>query len=418
MRDVFLYPFLELLMLLLFCHGIPRRKAYPGPMLLAVASLVVYLVLRYYLISAYDAAILVLRILFFTTVCHAVFTLSWKNSVFLSACLSLFLHAIIVLYYNLPLLSGLVRQWAAGDFLAINLIRAALVLWLSRTASEAAQARIGLTEWLLVFVSYLGYLFDLRKFIAATTAQVSPVEGSIVLFMYCLATTLSVIAALWHIVSRRRQSAVRHMEEVLQQQYSSWTQKAERDAAISRMYHDLKRQINLIGSLESGAAQELTEALRESVETYSSVPDTGSAILNTLLGEKTQQCKEKHIDFSCITQFQTLAPLQGLDVCAIVGNALDNAIEACERMPEDAHREIEFRILQTDAFLAFKVENTYTGRLKEEKGRLLSAKDDAENHGIGLDSIRYSAEKYGGDIKIDTAGDRFTLKVVIPTAAE
>lgn len=415
MWDVIVYPFLELLMLLLFCHGIKRRTLHFKSLLLAIVVLLLYIQLRYYLISSYDALILLFRILFFSVFCKTLFVLSWKNGAFLSACLSLFLHAVIVLYYNLPLISGLVHQWPLGDFLVINILRAGLVLWLSRYTPEVAHARISLTEWLLVFVSYLGYWFDLRKYIATTAAQATPLEISIVLFMYCMATTVSVIAALWHIVSSQRQGAVQHMEEALQQQYFIWNQKTERDAAISRMYHDLKRQINLIGNLETEAARELTQTLRESIEDFASIPDTGSAILNTLLGEKTQQCKEKHIAFSCVTQFQTLAPLQGIDICAIVGNALDNAIEACERMPEDANREIELRILQTDAFLAFKVENTYEGILKKEHGRILSSKVDADNHGIGLDSIRYSTEKYGGEIKINTTPERFTLKVVIPT---
>ena len=415
MWDVLVYPFVELAMLLLFCHGIPRRQLGVRSAMLAAVSLIVYLLLRYYLISAYDAAILILRILFFTVLCCEIYEIPWKNSAFLSACLSLFLHVVIVFYYNVPFLSRLVRQWPFGDLILINLLRAALVLSLSKTVAEAAHAGIGLTECLLVFVSYLGYLFNIRAYVTVMTGQVSPLQTTIVLFMYCLATTLSVTAAMWHIVSRSRQNAVRHMEEVLQQQYLVWSQKAERDAAISRMYHDLKRQINLIGNLESGAAQELTRTLKESVEAYSGVPDTGSAILNTLLGEKAQQCREKQIAFQCVTQFQTLEPLQGLDLCAIVGNAVDNAIEACERMSEQAQREIELRILQTDAFLAFKFENTYSGELRSEHGRLLTSKADAEHHGIGLDSIRYSTKKYGGEVTIDTTPERFTLKVLIPT---
>lgn len=417
MWDVLVYPFVELAMLLLFCHGIPRRQLGERTAFLAAVSLIMYMLLRYYLISAYDAAILILRILFFAVLCCEIYDISWKNSAFLSACLSLFLHVVIVFYYNVPFLSRLVRQWPFGDLILINLLRAALVLSLSKTVAEAAHARIGPTECLLVFVSYLGYLFDIRAYVAVMTGQASPLQTTIVLFMYCLATTLSVIAAMWHIVSRSRQNAVRHMEEVLQQQYLVWSQKAERDAAISRMYHDLKRQINLIGSLESGAAQELTRTLKESVEAYSGIPDTGSAILNTLLGEKAQQCRKMQIAFQCVTQFQSLEPLQGLDICAIVGNAVDNAIEACERMSESAQREIELRILQTDAFLAFKFENTYSGELHSEHGRLLTSKADAEHHGIGLDSIRYSAKKYGGEVTIDTTPGRFTLKVLIPTPA-
>ena len=324
----------------------------------------------------------------------------------------------IVFYYNIPFLSGIVRQWPLGDLLLINLLRAALVLWLSRTAAEVARSKIGITEYLLAAVSYLGYFFDIRSYIAVTSGRVSTLENSVVLFMYCLATSLAVIAAMWHIVSRSRRDAANQLEEAIRRQYEVWNQKTERDAAIARMYHDIRKQISLIGNLESGAAQALTQALQDSVAQYSEVPDTGDAILNTLLGEKAQLCKEKGIALQCITQFESLEPLSGLDLCSIVGNAMDNAIEACERMPEHAEKEIILRILQTEAFLAFRVENSFSGELKTEHGQIVTLKADPENHGIGLSSIRYSAGKYGGELRIEASENRFVLKIIIPQSEE
>lgn len=282
--------------------------------------------------------------------------------------------------------------------------------------AEAARARIELIEYLLVLISYLGYIVDISSSISAISVRASTLEASAVLFMYCLATILSVVAALWHVVTRTRQAEALHMQSVLDQQYATWNQKTERDAAIARMYHDIRHQIGLIGSLNSADSRELIDALRQSADQYAPFCDTGSPILSTLLGEKARRCAQQQIAFHCVTQLDSLAPLEGLDLCAIVSNALDNAIEASERLESPARREISVRLIRRDAFLVFRFENAYDGVLHAEQGRLLSLKPNPQEHGIGLRSIEACVHKYGGDMVMQTDGGRFVLKIVIPCA--
>lgn len=333
---------------------------------------------------------------------------------FLCACLSLLLHAVILFYYNLPFLSHLTKQWPLADALLINLLRGSIVLCLRKTAAEGAHARIEPIELLLVLVSYLGYIVDISSYISVISVKASTLEASVVLFMYCLATILSVVAALWHVVTRTRQAAAQHMQSALEQQYAMWNQKTERDAAIARMYHDLRHQISLIENLDSQTGRELIDALRQSADQYAPITDTGSPILTTLLSEKARRCARKQIPFHCVTQLDSLEPLEKLDLCAIVGNALDNAIEASERLSDPGQREILVRLLRRDAFLIFRFENAYDGALRTEQGRLLSLKSDPQDHGIGLSSIRACVQKYGGDMVIETDNCRFVLKIVIP----
>lgn len=202
---------------------------------------------------------------------------------FLSASLSLVMHAAILFYYTLPFLSRFARRWALSDSVLITLIRIPLVLPMKKTVPDIAHFDIELLEYLLVVISYFGYLIDIKSILTVAMSHTSSMETTVFLFIYCFATVLAIYAAFWHIVSCRLQAQLRRMNTLLEQQYIMWRQKAERDTAIHRMYHDMKNQINLITALESETARELTAALKHSVERYARVPDSGNPILNALL---------------------------------------------------------------------------------------------------------------------------------------
>lgn len=414
----FLLPFIELFILFAFLSKVPVRKQTPLFVFVDVLALALYIILRFHFVSAYDGWLMLIRILYFCVFCRTRYQLPFSNGLFLSAGLSLILHSIILFYYSVPYLSQYVKQWILGDILFISLFRLCTAFALRQTVAEIAQAKIDISEYLLLFVSCIGYLFDINGFISGAKEHTSDGQLSIILFMYCFCTTLAALAAFWHIVSRHRQAEVQQINQLLQNQYLMWSEKAERDAAIHRMYHDVKKQINLIQNIESETGQELTRALRQSVERYSCALDTGDPILNTLLNEKANLCAEKQICFHCLTNFHSLAPVEGLELCAIVGNALDNAIEATAQIPDPEQRSIQAVIAQKDNFLVFRFENPYQGHLRWEQKRLLTTKSDKNLHGIGLNSIQYSAEKYGGAISIDAEHGLFVLKIVIPCLAE
>lgn len=415
MLDKLLTPFIELLLLLLFLSKVPNRQFTAKALVINLLSLAAYIYLRITFIDNYDASIMVGRILFFSIFCCTICDISVPNAVFLSACLSLVMHAVILFYYNLPFLSRFAKQWNLGDSILITLIRLPLILSMRKTVSDISHSDIEFLEYLLILISYLGYIIDIKHILTVTMSQTSDIETTIILFSYCFATILAIYASFWHIASRKHQAEAAQMNALLEQQYIMWGQKAERDSAIHRMYHDLKNQINLITALESETAKDLTSALKHSIERYSRVPDTGNPILNTLLNEKANYCMDHQIAFHCITNFQSLAPIEGLDLCAIVGNAIDNAITAAEGLTDPEKREIDIKISQHDGFLIFRFDNYYAGDLLPIGNQLFATtKKEKDHHGIGLGSIRNSAEKYGGNMLIEADQGQFSLKVVIP----
>lgn len=98
------------------------------------------------------------------------------------------------------------------------------------------------------------------------------------------------------------------------------------------------------------------------------------------------------------------------DLCIIVGNLLENAVETCKRM-ESRPRFIHLNsFLQYDT-LTITVDNSFDGNLKQKGGVFLSSKRAGE--GIGLSSVAAVAQKYGGAARFEASDGIFQASVYV-----
>ena len=95
-----------------------------------------------------------------------------------------------------------------------------------------------------------------------------------------------------------------------------------------------------------------------------------------------------------------------MDICVILGNLLDNAIEGCKTMAEDRRLSVSFQ--HTDNAVCILVQNTYDGRVETEHGELVSRKRE-QLSGVGLKSVETLCEKYRG--KMDICHDEAVFSV-------
>lgn len=121
----------------------------------------------------------------------------------------------------------------------------------------------------------------------------------------------------------------------------------------------------------------------------------------------------KGIEFQPELDIPMEMPFRGADISLILGNLLENAVEAAEKA--EGERYIRFKIKYDKRNLLVAVENSYKGELVRGKGEeLRTTKADAVNHGIGIPSVRRTAEKYQGAVAIDdTVSGRFVIRVVL-----
>ena len=98
------------------------------------------------------------------------------------------------------------------------------------------------------------------------------------------------------------------------------------------------------------------------------------------------------------------------DIAVILGNLLDNAIEAVANTDE---RWIDIKLRYTKGCLIIEINNSHDGKLKKIDGRFISRKTDKKNHGIGLKSVETALKNYDGVMQISYDSIKFTVKALL-----
>lgn len=143
------------------------------------------------------------------------------------------------------------------------------------------------------------------------------------------------------------------------------------------------------------------------------ISDTGNKCIDALINVKYTTAKEKGIDFILKIFIPEELPINQCDMGIVLGNILDNAIEATEKCNSSA-KKIEIIMGIKKEALVLVVKNPLVGSLKTNKdGKLLSTKEDSKRHGYGINSVIKVARKYNGDVIIEEEGGEFVITVTM-----
>lgn len=179
---------------------------------------------------------------------------------------------------------------------------------------------------------------------------------------------------------------------------------------INKKCHDLKYQIRTIGKeriVESGVIKEIESA----ISIYDSAVKTGNAALDTIIREKTLYCNAENISLTCMLNGTDLDFMKETDVYTLFGNALDNAIEAVQKLDEK-HRVITVTGSKNENLVSVGIANYCLNPPEFQGGIPKTTKENREYHGFGVRSIRDIVEKYGGNLSITVKDGVFRLDML------
>lgn len=184
---------------------------------------------------------------------------------------------------------------------------------------------------------------------------------------------------------------------------------------VNVKFHDLKHQIAALRSMESGAQREKSlEELDHSIQMYDASVRTGDPAIDAILTEKSMQCWSREIEFSCMVDGTCLSGLGVVDAYVLLGNALDNAMEAAVKVSEYDGRIVTLLVERRGELAYVCVENSCVGRPQIVDGMPVSTKGDPANHGFGLRSILSVVRRHGGNLVIDADEGFFSLCILLP----
>jgi hypothetical protein len=249
----------------------------------------------------------------------------------------------------------------------------------------------------------------------------TPFSGRLGLEIFYIRTLVDLcgFVALWaqqgQRLQQRAQAEVRAIDGILRSQHEQYLQSKQSIDAVNRRYHDLKHQIDVIrAELDPDRKSSYLDDLEASISGYAARADTGSGVLDVILTAKSQQCAAQGVKLTYVVDGALLSFLSAMDIAAIFGNALDNAIEGAARVPDPEQRLITMAVFAKDRLVMVTIENSFTGELRMEDGQVVTRRSDRERHGFGLKSIRYTAEKYGGSVTVNAEDQWFVLRILLP----
>lgn len=163
--------------------------------------------------------------------------------------------------------------------------------------------------------------------------------------------------------------------------------------------HNYKNNIITLAQLtEQGKTAEVKEYLKDEIQQLGikmNYAMTGNKVIDAVLATKKNSAEHKGINFYANGNIPDKCVIDDIDFTNIIGNLLDNAIEAAEKVEKG---NVSIVIKPQKKFIIIKVKNSYDGNKNNE---LKTTKKDKEYHGIGLKSIKRIVEKYQGEFELE-----------------
>ena len=260
-----------------------------------------------------------------------------------------------------------------------------------------------------------------------------------------LATTLLSVYFVVQFLYTKNVSYLREQEQrdkmqiaQLQQQYAYYQNKLKDEERIRSIYHDMKNHLLVLeGSQGTDATRQMAQQLRSQIADYEDYVHTGNAFLDIIIKDKAEKAREKEIDFSAFIDFGDVDFIEPLDISTLFGNGIDNAVEACEKLPRE-ERMITVKAGKVRDFVSIVIENNCAnagncqkienGDHQSEENRnrpwedgkgkgksvRYTTKADKFLHGFGISNMRKATEKYNGSCTTRQENGKFTLKIFLP----
>lgn len=180
--------------------------------------------------------------------------------------------------------------------------------------------------------------------------------------------------------------------------------------------HDYKNHIQVMrASLEMGNLTELGNYLGEltvDLNTVDTVVKTGNVMADAILNSKLALCKVRNTPYEVTATIPEECSVNDVELCVIIGNLLDNAMEACEKIEDKSKRFIRIYIGVFKEQLYINVTNSMIGTPVKRGNAYKSSK--GENHGFGLMRVDRIADKYSGFVNRQFEDGVFGTEIMLP----
>lgn len=204
-------------------------------------------------------------------------------------------------------------------------------------------------------------------------------------------------------------------KQMLSQEQKNYIRLQEHEKELRSIKHNLIHIIsgvNSTNSMKSNNSDSMVSDLNNMISQISSVVYSGNVCIDAVLNDKFRVCSNKDIKYHTKISIDEIY-IKQIDLFILLGNALDNAIEACDKMDKQRKKFINIDMRSDNDYLIIQIQNSTESKDNSNIVNFTSSKKDKINHGYGLKSIEAIVDSYDGIMKTNIEKEMFLLDIVM-----
>ncbi len=264
-----------------------------------------------------------------------------------------------------------------------------------------------------VLMSLLLRLVQEKSYLAI---QTTVLVAWLLLVVCVIAVTCICVIFANYKASEQRNAYLRTTNELMVDNYKKLN---DIQQAIQRQVHDFNHHLrtlqNFADSKDIGKVSNYLNSLLKAPKTRLQLCHCGNDVIDAVINCKAMDAKAYQVNFHYSVEFDPAFVIDPVDLCAILSNQIDNALEACQQLPEGTKRSIDVKIWsQNDQILFLQVYNSVGSNPFDGNESLHTTKKDPYHlHGYGIQNIRDTAAKYDGELKNSFQNGKFVSTVYL-----
>lgn len=298
------------------------------------------------------------------------------------------------------------------SILALNISRVAVCILVLRIYEWQKKHEMEV-NWMLVTLLFLigsSAMFYFQNVLMGSSSKIVIKSSIWATFVF-----LGILGMVYLIYSdmKQKEEILKMRVDMAEHQYEELAMEYEKNR---RLYHDMNNHNLVMWKLaEKGEYERLHEYLGklQPQEKDRHRQWTQNLILDMILEYKLLAMEKKKILYEIKTDVIGEIALADKELCVLLGNLLDNAIEACEKLEEEK-RQIKIEVRKHYSMFMLIVENSCEEHAQVRKGIFRTTKKDDRMHGYGIRNVRKTVKNRGGQFQYGSREENFYVKILIP----
>lgn len=286
---------------------------------------------------------------------------------------------------------------------------------------EKEGSKIGATVLIATATMSIMSLYGLQKIIQYSLGWTTNPQIDLMICVVSISIFLINIIVYWAIRLVNVSIEKEKEYELIQYQNEVLIKSTEENQAVEnewhRIRHDFNNHISCIDMLlqmkDVEKARGYIQKLTKLTETQTVHTHVGNTVADAVINQKLLRARQYNIEMIIEGKIPAGLQIEDIDLCALMSNALDNAIEAACQIEDIHQRKIEIRIVEKAQNVWIEISNTVKEDI-EAKKTLVTTKKDVKRHGIGMRSMSITIKKYKGHLSWSCQEKVFTLNMVLP----